>query len=105
MNRKSIARELLKIAEDLSSVKTLSPLTERELARAIRNAIVDEENAVNKYETIVDSTDNEQVKKVLQSIADEERVHVGELQELLNQLIPDEQDKLDEGATEVEDES
>ena len=40
----------------------------------------------------------------LEGRGDEERVHVGELQKLLSNLLPDEEEKLDEGAAEVEEE-
>jgi rubrerythrin len=91
-----------KEAQTLENVKELETLTDRELTRAIRDAIVAEEGAINQYETVVDSTTNEAAKEILQSIADEERVHVGELQKLLNTLLPDEEKKLEEGAKEVE---
>lgn len=108
MNKNLVAKELLSVAKELVSqnlenVKTLEKLTDRELTRAIRDAIIAEEGAINQYETIADSTDNKQVKEVLQSLSDEERVHVGELQELLNGLLDDEVDLLEEGAGEVED--
>jgi rubrerythrin len=92
------------VAQHLENVKTLEPLTDREVTRAIRDAIIAEEGAINQYETVADSTSNPKVKEVLQDIADEERVHVGELQTLLNMLLDDEQDLLDEGKSEVEDE-
>ena len=92
---------ITRIAQHLENVKELDKLTDRELTRAIRDAIIAEEGAINQYETIVDSIDNEKAKKVLQSIADEERVHVGELQELLNGMLSDEGGKLEEGAGEV----
>ena len=91
-------------AQHLENVKSIGPLTERELTRAIRDAIIAEEDAIKQYETVVDSTDNETVKAVLQDIADEEKVHIGELQRLLKGILPDEQGFLDEGADEVEDE-
>ena len=101
MNRiDRIMRKL--VAQHLDNVKTIGPLSERELTRAIRDAIIAEEDAVKQYETIVDSTSNAVVKKVLQDIANEEKVHVGELQALLAMLLPDEQAFLDEGAGEVE---
>jgi len=93
-----------KTAQKLETVKTLELLTDRELTRALRDAIIAEEEAIKQYETVVDSTDNDNVKIVLQHIADEERVHVGELQALLKRLLSDEQEKLDEGAGEVEEE-
>jgi len=94
-----------KKAQTLENVKELDTLTDRELTRAIRDAIVAEEGAINQYEVIVDSTTNETAKEIFQSIANEERVHVGELQKLLNTLLPDEEKKLEEGAKEVEDDT
>ena len=93
-----------KTAQDLSIVKTPEKLTDRELTRSLRDAIIAEEGAIKQYESVVDATDNAMVKKVLQAISDEERVHVGELQKLLSILLPDETQKLEEGAKEVEDE-
>lgn len=78
------------------------PMTSRELTRAIRLALSAEQEAVHLYEALADATDNELARSVLQDIADEERVHVGEFQRLLNILLPDEQDLLAKGADEVE---
>lgn len=83
-------------------VKTPEKLTERELTRAIRDAIIAEEGAIKQYELVVDATDNSDAKKVLQSVADEEKIHVGELQKLLAKLLPDEEKHLEKGADEVE---
>jgi rubrerythrin len=49
------------------------------------------------------STDNKLAVKVLKSVADEERVHVGEFLRLLNELAPDEEKLYTKGAKEVED--
>jgi len=92
-----------KESQNLENVKTPETLTERELTRALRDAIIAEEGAIKQYETVADSTTNEDAKKVLQKIADEERIHVGELQKLLIDLLSDEQELLDDGAKEVED--
>jgi len=88
-------------SQHLDNVKTLDKLTDRELTRAIRDAIIAEEDAIKQYETVADSTDSPKAKEVLQDIADEEKVHVGELQELLKGILKDEQKFLDEGAKEV----
>jgi hypothetical protein len=96
-----IASEIKRTAQHLLNVKTLEPLTDRETTRAIRDAIIAEEDAIKQYETVVDSTGDAKVKEVLQDIANEERVHVGELQKLLKLMLPDEQGFLDEGADEV----
>jgi len=77
-------------------------MTERELARAIRMAIAAEEEAVHFYELVADATDNKIVKDIMQDVADEEKVHVGEFQKLLNDMLDDEEEFLDEGAKEVE---
>ena len=100
----NIILNLEKKAQNLEVVKTPEKFTDRELTRAIRDAIIAEQGAIKQYETVVDATDNEEVKKILQSIADEEKIHVGELQKLLSNLLPDEQELLDEGSKEVEDE-
>jgi len=105
-----VARQLVVVAKSLVSqhlenVKEIGPMTERETVRAIRDAIIAEEQAINQYETIVDSTQDERVKEVLQDIANEEKVHVGELQRLLALMLDDEQDFLDEGAEEVDEEA
>ena len=76
-------------------------LNDRELARAIRMALAAEEEAVHMYEAMADVSENTVVAKVLQDVADEERVHAGEFQELLRILLPDEQQLLEKGAEEV----
>ena len=92
-----------KEAQELQNVKTPDTFTDRELTRALRDAIIAEEGAIKQYEAVVDATSNEDAKKVLQSIADEEKIHVGELQALLSGLLPDEEEFLEDGAKEVED--
>jgi rubrerythrin len=76
-------------------------MTGRELARALRLALAAEEEAVHMYEAMADAADDPLAAKVLQEVADEERVHAGEFQKLLNILLPDEQEHLAQGAAEV----
>jgi rubrerythrin len=90
-----------KQAQHLENVKSLPGMTNRETDRALRDAIISEESAINQYETIADSTTDERVKDVLQDIADEEKVHVGELQALLNERLSDEEDFMEEGEVEI----
>lgn len=80
-------------------------MTFTELIRAIRLDIAGELEAIHLYQAHADATDNELVKEVLLDIANEERVHVGELQRLLTILLPDEADLLAEGAAEVDSEA
>ena len=78
-------------------------LTARELTRAIRLTLSAEEEAVHEYQALADATDDPLAKAVLNEIADEERVHKGEFQRLLNILLPDEANYLAQGAAEVND--
>jgi len=56
---------------------------------------------VHIYTAHADATDNQLAKKVLINIANEERVHAGEFQRLLNILLKDEEGFLAQGAEEV----
>ena len=76
-------------------------ITDAELLRALRLDLSAEEEAVHLYLSHADATDNALAKKVLQDIANEERVHKGEFQRLLNILLPDEEKWLLDGADEV----
>jgi len=76
-------------------------LNDRELARAIRLAMAAEEEAIHMYEAMADASGNPLAAKVLQDVADEERVHAGEFQELLRILLPEEERLLQHGSDEV----
>ena len=76
-------------------------MTTRELVRTLRLSIAAEEDATSIYEACADATDNALAKKVLQDIANEERVHVGEFQRLISLLLADEDGWLADGAAEV----
>lgn len=73
-----------------------------ELIRALRLDIAAEEEAASLYEAHAEMTDDPKVKKVLQDVANEERVHVGEFQALINYLSEDEEELLNKGKEEVE---
>ncbi len=76
-------------------------MTDSELLRALRLNLSAEEEAVHLYLSHADATDNALAKKVLQDIANEERVHKGEFQRLINILAQDEESFLAQGAEEV----
>lgn len=77
-------------------------LNEQEILRAIRFNIAAEYEATQLYQQVAEATDNELVKKVVLDIADEERVHAGELLKLLIHLCPNEAKHYADGAKEVE---
>ena len=101
-----LIKHVEKHAMDFSSISPLlepgNPLDERELVRAIRLALSAEEDAASLYELIADATKNSMVKDVMNDIANEEKVHKGELQKILFMLDKKEKESLEEGAKEVE---
>jgi rubrerythrin len=76
-------------------------ISEEELAQALRVDIAGELEAIIGYEAHATATTDDRVKKVLYHIADEERKHVGELQELLYMLSPKEKQYVEEGRMEI----
>ena len=74
---------------------------DRELSRAIRIAIAAEHDAVHTYEIIADSISDEKMKKLFQDIANEEKVHVGEFEALLQKLDKTDDKLLNDGKKEA----
>lgn len=72
-----------------------------ETIQALRVDLAGELEAIIGYEAHAMSTDDERVKKILFHIADEERQHVGELQQLLYILCPKEAEKTEKGRQEI----
>lgn len=77
-------------------------LTKEELIRAIRFSIASEYEAIQLYEEIEECIDNEDAKKILHEIADDEKVHVGNFLHLLKLLSPEEEDSYEEGYEEAQ---
>jgi rubrerythrin len=78
-------------------------LTRDELIRAIRLDIAAEHEAIHLYTSHADAIDDPVARKVLLDIANEERVHIGEFERLLEILTGDEQEYRAEGRGEVDD--
>jgi rubrerythrin len=76
-------------------------LTNDELIRAIRLDIAGEHEAIHGYTAHADATNNQFAKKIFLSIANEEKVHVGELTRLLDIVSGDECKYQGKGAREV----
>ena len=70
----------------------------------LRLAIIAELDAVNLYEQLATSTENESIRKVLLDVAKEEKTHVGEFQTLLLRIDPEQVKELERGKEEVEEE-
>lgn len=72
----------------------------KRLAIAIRQKINEENEAINSYLSLVPHIDDPDISRIIQDIANEEKVHVGELQKILYNLDPDELKKEKEGRKE-----
>lgn len=72
----------------------------KRLAIAIRQKINEENEAINSYLSLVPHIDDSDISRIIQDIANEEKVHVGELQKILYNLDPDELKKEKEGRKE-----
>ena len=77
-------------------------LSNDELAQAIRGDIAGEFEAIIGYEAHAMATTDERAKKILHHIADEEKAHVGELQELLYIISPQEAQSIEKGRQEIQ---
>ena len=77
-------------------------LTPQELVRAVRLNLAAEEEAVHLYLAEADAADNPLAVKVLTDVANEERVHAGEFQHLIQLLTGDEDKWFGMGAAEVD---
>jgi rubrerythrin len=67
----------------------------------IRQLISDEYDAIKNYQQFASETEDEEVRKVLLDIADEEKVHSGELEALLLRKGIDDKAFMRKGAREV----
>lgn len=78
-------------------------LNKEELIRAIRFSIASEFEAIQLYEQLSDSIDDENAKKLLIEISGDEKEHVGNFLHLLKILAPDEENYYKDGWKEAAD--
>lgn len=72
----------------------------KRLAIEIREKINEENEAINSYLSLIPHITEPDISRIIQDIANEEKVHVGELQKILYNLDPDELKKEKEGRKE-----
>ncbi|MDP2892164.1 MAG: demethoxyubiquinone hydroxylase family protein [Bacillota bacterium] len=72
-------------------------MSAEELAQALRVDIAGELEAIIGYEAHAAATNDEKVKKILYHIADEERKHVGELEQALMMISPKDAQLIEKG--------
>lgn len=80
----SLGQWSLEKNSDPSQYKTPKKFTKVEMIAAIRQDIIAELDAINLYEAHFNATDDEELKKILRHIIDEEKHHAEELQEFLD---------------------
>lgn len=79
-----------------------SKLSKREVdLEILRVGIIAELDAINLYEQLAASTENEDLRKVFLEIAREEKTHFGEFQALLLKLDKEQVEELEKGGKEV----
>lgn len=87
---------LSKIPINLEKVKKEN--LDKEILRA---GLIAELDAINLYEQMAALAENENIKKILLDIAEEEKTHVGEFQTLLLEEDPEQRKELKAGVEEV----
>lgn len=97
-----ILKESVQFGTPFAGLKNERQLTKEELIRAIRFSIAAEFEAIQLYMQLAESITDKLSIKVLKDIADEERVHVGELLKVLKTLDPNEAKLYEKGEKEVE---
>lgn len=83
------------------AVNSVDNLPEKD-KQLLRDAIVEELKAINIYEMMAGNTEREDLKKIFLDIAQEEKVHVGELESLLRTLDIEQTSSIVDGFKEVE---
>ena len=74
----------------------------KRLAIAIREKINEENDAINSYLSLLPHITDPEIYRIIHDIANEEKVHVGELQQILYSIDPNELTKEKEGRRENE---
>lgn len=69
----------------------------------LREDLRGELDAINLYQKHIDETNNPTLKALWTSIMEEEKVHVGEITKVINELDPKEEELFNDGQKEAED--
>ena len=89
------------LAKHPLDAKRSEPLSDEELARALRYAIIAELDAINLYTQIAEAVSDEGIKKLFLDVAKEEKTHVGEFMALLKTIDTEQVEELKAGAKEA----
>ncbi len=90
---------------NIKKIKTpKEKLSKVEVLRAIKFGIASEFESIQIYQQIMESTESDEVKKVLSEIAEDEKKHAGGLFRLLEILSPEDAKLYKAGAAETDEE-
>lgn len=84
-----------------SEIENIPPGLVRDM-QILRLSIIAEFDATNLYEKFAELTENENIKKVLLDVANEEKEHIGEFEYLLESIDLDHEEREDAGEKEAE---
>lgn len=101
--KKEKEQVLKEIFIQANEVASLPAGPERDM-QILRLSIIAELDASNLYERLAQLADNNVVRQILLDVSQEEKVHVGEFQSILEEIDPEYEDALEEGEEEVEEE-
>ena len=90
------------LAKNPLDIEYRKKLSKEGVAQALRLAIIGELDAINLYLQLADAIDDPTIERVLRDIAEEEKVHVGELLEVLKRMDEEQARALEKGTQEVE---
>ncbi len=90
-------------ASPFSVKKSDRKLSKEELIRGIRFSVAAEYESIQLYEELAESIDNEEAKRLLLEIAEDEKVHAGNFLYLIKLLSPEEESSYKEGFSEAKD--
>jgi len=104
--RKSEVTEYAKILNELfiqtSEIEAMPAGAERDM-QILRIAIIAELDASNLYEKLAQLANDKRVEEVLLDVSQEEKVHFGEFESLLEEIDPEFEEAEEEGKDEVKD--
>jgi rubrerythrin len=87
--------------EQMAAASAVKETAKNSNEAILRQAMIAELDAVSLYEQLARSASDPQVKKLLLDVAEEEKVHAGEFQALLEKLDKKHGPALDDGRAEV----
>lgn len=96
------SQKLLELFIQQGEIEAMSSGARRDMA-ILRIGMIAELDAANFYERLSDLAENKLVSKVMLDVANEEKVHAGEFETILEEVDPDYEKMEEEGEDEIED--